>query len=264
MPLDVSLFGKECIGTGREAEGRSWRAASFSLPPPASVRFLSFPALPPLPLSCDAQVSHDCKSMAAAASQSVSRATVPRLGVAGNCVSLCHPWHTRTRSRLSEFVKETFVTVPRRAESLARWLLVDSDASAASASRPSAMLVRRLAASSGHQPFSDEVAGATLLKHLGAREQDKHRASFSVKLEFFRHPENGHSSGWTYNKTIFKDKIFLWGNPRRVFWESGVCEKNDRQYFVAACELSPAPQFQCCVWCRRRSRRCEKNDRFCK
>jgi uncharacterized protein YihD (DUF1040 family) len=46
------------------------------------------------------------------------------------------------------------------------------------------MLVRRLAASSGHQQFSDEVAGATLLKHLGAREQDKDRASFSVKLEF--------------------------------------------------------------------------------
>jgi hypothetical protein len=126
------------------------------------------------------------------------------------------------------------------------------------------MLVRRLATSSGRQQFSDEVAGATLLKHLGARERDKNRESFSVKVESFRRPENGHSSQWIYNKTIFKDKTFLWGNPRRVIWESGVCEKNDRQYYVAACEQSPAPQFQCCVCCRRRSQRCEKNDRFCK
>jgi hypothetical protein len=80
----------------------------------------------------------------------------------------------------------------------------------------------------GDWPPADEVAGATLLKHLGARERDKDRASFSVKLEAFRRPENGHSSEWIYNKTIFKDKTFLWGNPRRVIWESGVCEKNDR------------------------------------
>ena len=219
---------KNALGVGERLKNAAGELPS-SLAPHPSVPFLPFPALSPLPLSCAGQVSHDCKSMAAAASQSVSRATVPRLGEAGSCVSLCYPWHTGTRSRLSEFVKETFVTVPRRAESLARWVLVDSDASAASASRPSAMLVRRLAASSGHQQLSDEVAGATLLKHLGAREQDKNRASFSVKLEFFRHPENGHSSGWIYNKTILKDKTFLWGNPRRVIWESGVCEKNDRQ-----------------------------------